>query len=338
MIYYNDELVNWQHPSDEIEKEAAAGIKEAKSKFFGQGTKNICVINYPRGKRKLNPSGWWEPKKTFALRLVSEDGMWRYSTSKPHMNALKEKEFNESFMYIRDEHPLYEDAIELIYFLLNHSEDVKSRRLTIRDDAELATKAIEKLAEDTDIRFFLFGKHSDFAKDDKAIRSVALAMGMELEGMSIPEIKRDLYEKLQDGQVNKDKFVNYDMFVELTQAPDKLKAAMLARKAINEKQVIWSKADFAWKLKGDNEVFLQLTGKQQSDNETLFVQTIMNDAKRRTILFKYMGTEISVTKEEVEAMKRPDLLSLAAELEVKFSNTEKNNEIADKIIGKLGLS
>lgn len=339
MIYYNDELIEWKKPTTDLGKEINAQIKEVEKKFFGENAKGVAVILWDEGKRVKNPTGYWEVKRPFPVELLSSDGLTRYSPTRGVPSKDKTVNFTTHHIMIKDQMAFTASDIEFLWFLSYHCDQFAKGRLKFEDTASDASKAVDKMAEDTELRFYLMGKTSPLAKDEVSLKSIASAFGIEkINTLSLDEIKLAIYEAVQRGNKSKDTSCNYDTFIEYTQAPKKHKIASRVREAIRAKDLHFDKEKFAWFLKGDDNSFLQLKGTEVQSKDSILITTVVNSPRHTDWLLKYYGEGSTLTADEIRAMKRPDLNSTAKMNGLEFSNSDKNAEIAEKLIVHLGLS
>lgn len=341
MIYYNDELIEWRkpNPTNELAKEINKQISDLKEKFFGKNGKGLVTLLWPQGKRMKNSSGEWELKRPYPVELLSADGLMRYSPVRATTNKDKQHVFTEHHLMIKDGMSFTENDIEFIWFLNYYSAPFRNKVLLFEDTAGEAKKQVDKMAEDTELRFYLMGKTSVLANDEVCLRSIAEAFGVEaIHTLTLDEVKLAIYDAVQDGTKHKDPVRNYDTFIEFTQAPQKHKDAAKVRDAIRKGDLYFNKDEFSWFLKGDDTPFLRLKGNEAGSKEGILIDLIIKNPRYSSALNKYYGTEVTLTAEEVRGMTRPDLNSTAKLYGVEVSNSDKNPVLMQKIIDHLGLS
>lgn len=339
MIYYNDELLDLRKPTTEVEKEVASQLSEVEKTFFGPNSKGIARLLWENGKRKKNSSGFYEIPKLYALELVSGDMMYRYSPTKATFDANKNPKYAVHHEYVRDSMTFQKKDLELIWFIKYQSAAYKAGILVFEDKAQEAKKEVSKMAEDTELRFYLMSKQSPLANDEKGLRSIAEAFGIaDVRTLSMEELKLAIYDVVQDGEKKGDRICNHANFIEFTNVEGKHKIASKAREAVRTGDLVFDKDKFAWAFKGSDDVFIRIKGNEVLSKEVVLIDTIINSPRHASILRRYYGEDSELTAEEVRSMKRPDLNSTAKLHEVEVSSTDKNEVIAEKIIKHLGLS
>lgn len=339
MIYYNDELVDWKSGTKPHESEVKEQIEKLRKIYFGPTSKGVAVLRWDQGARVKNETGNWEPRKIYPVKLLSADGMWRFTKSKPSRRGTNGPTYVQNHIFISDRTPYHEDDIELIWYIAIHSADLRAKILRFDDPAEEAKKKVEAMSDDTEIKFYLMGKTSQLSQDEDALRSIATAFGVENEHrMNLDELKIAIYDAVTAGQRRGDRACNYDVFMEFTQAADKHKYASKCRKAIKDGDLYFDKKEYAWFLKGSQDTFLKLKGTEADTAISMVVDKVMNSTAHAVALMKFYNEDATLTARQVGELKRPDLLRIAKSNAIEFSNTDKNEELVQKIIYTLGLS
>lgn len=340
MIYYDDVLVDWKNGTKPQEIEVKQEIEAIRKKYYGPTAKGVAVLRWDQGARVKNETGNWELKRIYPIKLLSADGMWRYTSSKPSkVGAGAPPTYAINHIYVKDETPYFEADIELLWYLSGKSADVQARILRFEDPAAEAKKKVAVMSDDTEIKFYLMGKTSPLYNDEDALRSIAAAFGIENDQrLNIDELKVAIYDAVSTGQKRGDRACNYDLFMEFTQAEDKHRYASKCRKAITDGDLYFDKKEYAWFLKGQNDPFLKLKGTEVDTAVSMVVDKVINSPAHAVSLMKFYNEEATLTVDIVNTLKRPALLRIAKECGAEFTPTDKNEELQQKIIYKLGLS
>ena len=341
MIYYNDTLVS-SKDTPEIYPEITRQKAEIRADYFAEGKRGFVRLLYPKGRAKQNNSMYWEPRKPFLVPLISGDGMYRFSEIKPHVDPnTKAFKFTESHKMIKDGDVFYENDIEFIWLLFHHSREVEKGILVIENPEAIAKEKNETKAEDIDLRYYLFGKSSPLngKKGTESLNSLADAIGItDSKIMGEEELRYTVFETFTNGEKNKDPIVNFNNFMDLTHAENKRRALITARTAIASGKLRFDRSLYAWRLDGEEDIFLKLTGAQQGQAESLVLEKIIEDPIRRIWLFDYMGEEQVSSISELESIKRPNLLQLAKKFKVDIDKKDSNPDLVRKIADKIAIT
>jgi hypothetical protein len=341
MIYYNDELVDL-NKVNVISKEVNIQIKALKAKYFTENGRGCAVLLYPKGKRRRNGTGYYEPRRPFMVPLVSADGMYRFSEYKPHIEQGKSPAYPEAHKLVRDDTALYEEDIEFLWLLTHHCKEVEKGMLRIKDPEAEAKKKNEVYKEETDLRYFLFGTSSPLNVNPEegleVLKSLASAVGLKnAHYMEEEELKSSLFDLFKEGDRVHDPVVNYDTFLELTSSDTKRRALITARDAITKGKLKFEKHLYSWRLEGHDDIFLKLTGSQMAQAEDLLLKCVVSDEMKRIWLLSYMGVKQACSVAELEKIEWKALKSLARYLNVETFKTDTNPEIIRKVAEKLGI-
>jgi len=181
----------------------------------------------------------------------------------------------------------------------------------IADLEAKAEKKVKELASDADITFMLMGKNSPIARDEQLLRQVAGIFGLrDTNKMQLNELKMAILEAVRTGEKNKDKYINYERFEQITSGVNARKAAFVARTAISDKVVGYK--DRAWYLMSGNSFEEKIMDLKQSEvqfREQVFIDEVVNNPNIRDRLFTVMGENEGQTCAELREMDRPALLS-----------------------------
>lgn len=339
MIYYNDVLLNLKTGTSQTELEVKQQLAELEKQYFGPNSKGVAVLRWDQGARVKNETGLWEPKRIYPIHLLSADRMWRYSSTKAIQRKGEEPRYVDEYEYIKDETALFKDKLELIWYITYHGAEIRNKILRFEDPQKEAAKIIAAMSDDTELKFYLLGKSSPISKDEDALRSIADAFGVENQNqLNIDELKVAIYEQVTSGQKRGDRACNYAVFNELVESSEKAIYAAKTRKAIDSKDLYFDKNEYAWFLKGQDDPFLKLKGTEVDSAVSIVVDKVINSPSHAVALMKYFNEDAILTVEAIGKLKRQDLCRVAKSNKIDFSNTDKNEEIAQKIIDGLGLS
>lgn len=331
MIYYNDEPVLWKKKEgrDRVEQEVYEEILKIKEKFFGDRAAGHVKLLYPKGKPKEKDGGFTVLKQ-FPIPLRSSDGVWRYSRTKRKNDG----KFVDSHIFIKHATPFKEKDVEFIWFLLNRSS-VLNKYIFIEDLEADASKEVEEMSKDADIRYAIMGKTSPIAKNEKMLREVAEIFSVpDVKKLGIAQLKKELYETILEGEDMGDTFVNFEKFEELTEGELKRKAAFNARQAIND-GVVGFKDKAWWIMHGrtHGEKLLQMKTSDLAFKEQVLIDEVVTNPSVRSRLFSALGIEEYTTAEELWELDRPTLMRKVND-EIKAGEA-KNNDGKESLIKKL---
>jgi len=336
MIYKNNLLVDWEKQSTPDEKTVYNEITEIKNTYFSDNKLGRLVLRYPNGQIKEVDKGWTQ-RKRFAIPLKSSDGRWRYSNS-IRTDKKANNGYSDHHKYIFDETVFTIKDVEFVWFLKNKSSVVG--KYIFFEDLEADAKAeVDELASDADIRFMIMSQKSPIAKNEKLIKQMASVFGVSnVEKIGIYQVKKELYDKLLDGESHGDRFCNYATFDKLVNGEKARKAAYIARRAIEDKIVGYK--DRAWWIMDGRSYEERLISMSATDTDTrdqVLIEAVVEDANVRSRVFGVMGEEENVTLEDLREMDRPSLQKMLRELTGQFVNSKKE-EIIEALCKEKGIT
>ena len=329
MIFYNGQFVDWQVADDEQSQEIRRTITEIKKNNFGEDKKGFCQLRYPNGIRVKNKSGLYEPKKKFFLDLVSYDGKWRWSPSMPRNGRFTYK--NGNHFGIEDPYMFYEDDAELVWFLQNHCPQVKSGKVYFEDFDEVAKKEANELTENIDIQYAIYSNKSPIAKNLGLLRDVADAFGVEgVKKLTKFELKNALYKSIVEGEKANSKYVNLKKFEELTDNEAKMRAAQIVRKAINNGELKFKKADNTWYSYAGGEYLeplLKVKLNEYADRQHILLDKVVEDKSFKGKVYAELGVSDFKTRAEVEEVDYHTLLKMCSDEGISLAKDEKKKDV-----------
>lgn len=343
MIFYNGALVDWKnencdYPDTDTVSKIRTTITEIKKNNFSEDKKGFCQLRYPNGVRVKNKSGLYEPKKKFFLDLVSYDGKWRWSPSMPRNGRFSYK--NGNHYKVEDSEWFYEKDLELIWFLQTHCPQVKNGKVYFEDFDKKAGEEIKKMTENIDIQYAIFSEKSPVAKKMKLLRDVADAFGVEgVNKLTRNELKTALYNAVVEGEKNNSKYVNLKKFEELTDNEAKMKATQNIRKAINNDELKFKKADNTWYIYNDGEYIepmLKLKLNEYKDRDHLLLEKVLGDKKFKSKVYAELGIEPE-TRAEVEELDFHVLKKMCGDEEIAIEKSDRKEDLVSKYCSHLEI-
>lgn len=338
MIYYDGILVNYKDLDNDESgkgKEVASQIAEIQTKFFGKNATGYAVLRFPNGARKQDEkTGMWYPAKPYCVFHKSQDRMWVYSTrKKTTINDVDN--YGDAFTVIRDPYVIQKKDIEFLWFLSNHCTDVKAKRIFIEDLEEKAAKQAKDIASDVDIRFMIYGKSSPFVNSEELFRKVATSFGVEnVNRLGFNQVKNALYGLVSDGEKNKNRFINYEVFEKLVNGKRSLRAAYIIRTAIEDGTLKYSNRDFKWFITSGGELVEPVFNVKLADvahKEELLIEAVMSDATLRGTIYSALGIKDFDTVDELREFSIQTLRSMMKNYGIKVDTKDSAEELVKKI-------
>ena len=204
-----------------------------------------------------------------------------------------------------------------------------------------ATVANETIADDIDLRFHLFSKSSPIANDVKLLKEIAVTLNVpDVDSIGVQQLKNRLYDFITKGNKHGNKFVNTEVFMELTSADDKRKIAFAVASAVNNKDLMYSTKDFQWHFVEAGKLgdpILYVAGKDANMATTILINQCISDAKFRASIYGYLGLEEKTQLDIFREMTRKELMSKCDDLEVSYRDNEKKEDLVEKVCEKLGV-
>lgn len=332
LLYYNNELVNYKRQQTPLEQRVYSEITEIKNEYFGENKLGKVVLLYPNGEIRERDKGWTQAKQ-FAIPLKGKDGMWRCTGSvrNPNNNRVNQG-YVDHHKFVTYETVLTEKDIEFIWFL-KHESSVLGKYVFFEDLEGDAKEEVEAMASDAEVRFMITSPKSPISKNETLLREVASVMGVpNTDKIGINQLKKELYETLVDGHEYGDKYINYDTFDKLVNGDKVRKAAHVARRAISNNIVGYSKSAW-WLMNGRNyeERLVNVSPTDGASRDQVFIQAVVDNATIRSRVFMVMGEQENITLKDLREQDRSSLQRTLRELTGEFSSNDKKEEIIEKL-------
>lgn len=332
MIFNRGEHVDLKNPQTDLAKETSRTITEFASNFFGKDKKGFCQLRYPNGVRVKNKSGMYEPKKIFFLDLVSFDGVWRWCDTMPRGGQFKYK--NGNHFKVSDPYLFYEKDKELVWFLKTHCPQFASGKVYFEDFEAEAEKEAKERIMDVDIKFTIFSGKSTVGNNIPLLRDVADVFGVEdVNTLGRYELKNKLFDAVVAGENVNSKYVNFEIFEELTDNEAKMKAASTIRKAIKTKQLVFNNREKAWYThSGDTflEQILKLKPNDVPEKENVLLNRVLNDKQFKGMVYSELGIVGYESKAEVRDLGFPALKKICKDEKIVIDKGDNMDVVVDK--------
>lgn len=339
MIFYFDTPVDWnKRNGSELEQKVRGEIEQIRSDYFSEKSQKQVRLIYPKGapEEVHNVHG---VLKKFPIDLLSPDGAWRYTASRPGFQKNGKPKYSDRHMFIFHSNVYKEKDIELVWYLMNKAAAVKSGKVYIENLEQEAKQEVDEMATEADIRYMIMGKTSPISKNEKLIREAAEIFGVkDVEKIGINQVKKALYDTILDGEEVGDRFVNFNKFEEIVEGNVKRKAAFVARRAVNDGIVGYK--DRAWWIKEGREYVEKLMSIRPVDVENrveLLIDEIIDNPNLRARLFSAMGETENTTAEELWELDRPTLMRQAKDLGIETSTKSTKEYLVKGICKDMGI-
>jgi hypothetical protein len=334
MIFYLDKLVDWNRRTglSELERQVKEEIEQIRSEFFSENSPQLVRLIYPKGAAEKVHHVHGVLRK-FPIDLLSPDGVWRYSKSRPKMLKSGKLDYGDRHLFVLHTNKFSEKDIELIWYLKNKASSLKNGKVYIENLEAEAKQQVEEMSTEADIRYMIMGNTSPVAKNEKLIKEAAEIFGVkDVDKMKINQIKMSLYDKIVEGEKAKDRFANFNKFEEIVEGNVKRKAAFITRRAINDSIVGYR--DRAWWIKEGREYVEKLINIRPVDVEQrveLLIEEVINNPNIRSRLFAVMGESENTTVEELWELDRPTLMRHAKDRGLPTSTKSTKTELVEML-------
>lgn len=332
MIYYLDKEVIWNKKTglNEVEQQVRGEIEAIREKYFGNNKLGYAKVIYPKGKIEEAHRVFGVERK-YPLFYTSDDGTWIFAERKV-TNRSGNLDYGPRHRLFRYQTMLRENEIELLWFLI-HKSSAFNRKLFIEDLEAKAKSVVEEMSVDADLKYLIMGKTSPISKDIDTIKKVAEIFGLrDIEKKGESQLKVELYDTILAGEKRNDPNINYKRFEQLTNSDFRRKAAYLAKRAINDKIVVYK--DGAW-FYNDNgtadERLVELKRNEIEMRDHVFVDKVVNDANVRARLFAILHEEEDYSRADLMNLGLSTLRAMVKELGGKVGQNETKDTLADRI-------
>lgn len=341
MLYYNGELFDWQKGKGELESQVRSQMNELNQRFFGENAPGYAILRYPKGARKKNSSGYYEPLKPYTVDHYSPDNNWVFSRYRKRLGKNGNEDYVDKFTVVRDPYTIQAKDIEFLWFLLNHSAALKARRIYIEDmeaDAEVVAK---ERASDVDIRYLIYGKTSPIAQDKEIFKQVATVFGVkDINRLGFMQLKNVIYGLVTEGEKNGNRFINFESFEKLVNGHNARRISFIVRGAINEGSIRWNAKDYKWYISIGGEFTEELMSVKLKDvphKEELIIQAVLSDGALKGAIFSALGRSDFESDDELREYDRKVLISMSSRYGVETSSKDTKEQIVEKLCQKLGV-
>lgn len=341
MLYYNGKLVDYKNGKDEFSSKLRADLHELSERFFGSNAPGYAILRYPKGERRKNVTGLYEPVKPYVVDHRSYDGQWFYSKKAPRIVNGRE-EFTDRFTVVRDPYTIYERDLEFLWFLLNHSSSLKAGRIYVEDKEALAEKEAKSLASDVDIRFMIYGKQSPIAQDKEIFRQVATIFGVKEVGrLGFMQLKNVVYGLVSNGERDGNRFINFDVFEKLVNGNVRRRVSHTVRSAINDGSLKFNPKDYKWYFSVGGEYVEELHTLKLIDvphKEELLIEAALSDGALKGAIFSALGKDDFENADELREYDRKVLMGMGNRYGVEVSSKDTKEDIVKKLCEKLNVA
>lgn len=342
MIYYQNEFVDWKRNKSDLEKEVRVQIENLRLQYFAKDKMGFVSIVYPGGIRKQNPSGFYEMPRTYALELRGGDyGDWRFTPRMPARDKNGNLRFTYHHEYMREARMLTEKDIEFLWFLIFKSQAVKVGDIIIVDPENEASKEAEAIAKDVDLKFWLYGRGSHVANNQKLVRSISKAFGLnDVDKLGFNQVKNQLFKVVDAGEKSRDVYVNAALFEKLIDSTGSLKIANVIREGIGEGNIVYNKSNTSWFFddgSDDKPMLLKLKPADIASKEMALISEAIESSRLKNKILAYMGYSEFSSADELREMDRPALMRMCKDREIEYGKNDTGEELVVKLCAKMDI-
>lgn len=343
MIYYNGEFVDYRDNNNkgELESKLRSEIHDIDQKYFGKTAQGFAIVRFPKGKRIQDEvTGTWYPVKPFPTFHKSADRMWIFSrTKKTSING--RENYGDAFTIIRDPYKITKKDIEFLWFLLNHSSDVKAGLLQIEDKEAMATKEAKEFSSDVDIRYLIYGKTSPIGRNEELFRKIASVFGIkDVERHGFNQLKNIVYGIVSEGENSGSRFINFDVFEKLVNGHQRLRLSFIIREAISDGSIKFNQKDYKWYFASGGELIEPLftvSLKDLQHKEELLIEAAILDLSLKGAILSALGRADFENVDELREFNKQTLMSMTSRYGLDVTNKDNVESLVEKICGKFGI-
>lgn len=342
MIYYQNEFVDWKNGKTELAKEVRVQIENLRLQYFAKDKMGFVSIMYPGGVRKQNISGFYEMPRTYALELRGGDyGDWRYTPRMPARDKNGNLRFTYHHEYMREARMLTDKDVEFLWFLIYKSPAVRAGDIVVIDPENEASKEAEAIAKDIDLKFWLYGRGSHVATNQKLVRSIAKAFGMDdVDKLGFNQVKNQLFKIVDAGEKSRDVYVNGSLFEKLIDSAGSLKIANVIREGIGEKNIVYNKSNTSWFFddgSDDKPLLLKLKPSDISSKDMALVNEAIENARLKNKILAYMGFSEFSSADELREMDRHALMRMCKDRDIETGIKDNAEILVQKLCEKMDI-
>lgn len=344
MLAVNNRLLNYNDKTDPYVLEYEAAVKEIRSKF-----KFPIQIKDKFGKR-INPTGANEPDKVMAIPLtaniISKNGspeFWRYAPGYPQGKDMKP---SKTRLIVKRGMFIQANEMELAFFMLYKSEQVKNGTLQVVDRQKDAKKKIAARSKMISTRYLLYDEKSPAYAANETLREVALAFGVSHatnEDYSIEEIKIALENVIEQAEMNGDTERDERAFKNALDLDEMVQKRAAVQRAVDQKII---------EFKYPQWILIDKDGRKQDNLCTVSTQDldrkeeVLVNYLKRNVYYRDLIEETTnqegifskkeeLSKEMVSTMKRPELMAWCKKKNLKNYATIKDEQMRQMLMEAL---
>jgi len=213
--------------------------------------------------------------------------LWRY-VDKPGNVRVKGETIGGSFM-------IQSTDMDKAFFYMEKCPLLKNQTMWIEDKVREAEHRLDARGQMVDVNWMLLSEASELSGDEDKVRELAMAIGFKKadskELYSLPEIKDAILSRLEQGESVNDPMVNVATFLQMVGTPELMRRRSLVQKAEDIECILFDNNRFVVELHLDGEVrdFVKINPRDWERKEDVFIETLMNDSAKRTVLENVLG-------------------------------------------------
>jgi len=341
MLYYNGELVDWQKGKKEIEANVRVQMNDIYERFFGDNAPGYAIVRYPKGTRKKNVSGYYEPVKPYIVDHYSADNLWVFTRYRKRQDKEGREDYVDKFTVIKDPYVIQKKDIEFLWFLMHQSASLKARKIYIEDKEAIAEETAKQMASDVDIKYLIYGKTSPISNDKETFKQVATVYGIkDVNRLGFLQLKNIIYGLVSEGEKNGNRFINFATFEKLVNGHTARRISFIVRGAVNDGSLRFNPKDYKWyfSIGGDyTEELLQLKLKDVPHKEELLIEAALSDGALKGAIFSALGRQDFESDDELREYERKVLIQMGNRYGIETSSKDTKEQMVEKLCKHLNL-